>query len=414
MWDESRNLFTQLKNPPNVNHNEHRFTFASGAKVSFGFLDRDEDVMGWKSSQIALTGWDQLEEFSKYQFFYLLSRSRSVSGVKPYVRATANPKPGWLAQFIAWWLDDNGEYADPAKSGIIRYMFVRGEHTVVWGDTPEELLPQVELTDEMREAGVTARDLIKSVTFIPANVYDNKILLETDPGYIANLLAQDSVERERLLGGNWKVDYTKGNIFNRAWFETVDAVPPTGVDCRGIDFAATDKELGRKIGGKHDPDYTALVLMRYMSGIFYILDVQEFRKAPAETDTFAFNICSQDRGSVPKNHDYRVRWEQEGGASGKRDSHHLVTMFAGYNCKGVPAAGRGDKFQRAKPFAIQAEAGNVKILRGTWNEHFLDHLHNQPEMPHDDMMDAAAIAFNGCLEKSTNEKKQVTVSSYSN
>jgi predicted phage terminase large subunit-like protein len=328
--------------------------------------------------------------------------------VKPYIRATANPKPGWLAKFIRWWLDDEGRFPDPEKSGKLRYMY-RFNETIHWGDSPEELEPLVVITDEMVELGMTARDVIKSVTFIPAKVYDNKILLKANPEYLGGLMALPLIERKRKLDGDWLIAEDQGTIFNRNWFEVVDAVPPHGVDCRGIDFAATEKELGKKIAGKHDPDYTALVWIRYMSGVFYILDVQEFRKAPAETDTLVLNICSQDKGSVPDNHDYRVRWEQEGGASGKRDSHHLIKMFAGYDCKGVPAAGRGDKFQRAKPLAAQAEAGNVKLLKGDWNDDFLEHLHNQPNMPHDDKMDAAAIAFHGCLEKSIKEKGKVTV-----
>ena len=48
---------------------------------------------------------------------------------------------------------------------------------------------------------------------------------------------------------------------------------------------------------------------------------------------------------------------------------------------------------RAKPLAAQAEVGNVYLLRGAWNEMFLNHLHGQPELPHDDMMDAASGAF---------------------
>ena len=47
---------------------------------------------------------------------------------------------------------------------------------------------------------------------------------------------------------------------------------------------------------------------------------------------------------------------------------------------------------RARPLAAQAEHGFVKVLRGDWNEEFLNHLHSQPAA-HDDMMDAATGAF---------------------
>src|SRR6185436_2415347 len=82
----------------------------------------------------------------------------------------------------------------------------------------------------------------------------------------------------------------------------------------------------------------------------------------------------------------------EGGASGVRDNLHLVQLLAGYDCGGVRP--EGDKIVRAKPFAAQAEVGNVKLLRGDWNNRWLNHMHGQPEIPHDDEMDAASGSFN--------------------
>ena len=50
-------------------------------------------------------------------------------------------------------------------------------------------------------------------------------------------------------------------------------------------------------------------------------------------------------------------------------------------------------YSRAKPLAAQAEAGNVKLVRGPWNEAWLRHMHGQPDLPHDDIMDASSGAF---------------------
>ena len=63
----------------------------------------------------------------------------------------------------------------------------------------------------------------KSVTFIPASIDDNKILMQKDPGYKANLNALPKFDRERLLGGNWKERPETGefpfNWFDGKWFE---------------------------------------------------------------------------------------------------------------------------------------------------------------------------------------------------
>jgi phage terminase large subunit-like protein len=67
----------------------------------------------------------------------------------------------------------------------------------------------------------------KSVTFIPASIYDNKKLMEADPGYLANLQAQDDVQRSRLLDGNWKTRKAVNGIFRKEWLRFTDVRPAT-------------------------------------------------------------------------------------------------------------------------------------------------------------------------------------------
>ncbi len=57
------------------------------------------------------------------------------------------------------------------------------------------------------------------------------------------------------------------------------------------------------------------------------------------------------------------------------------------------APATGDKETRAKPVSAQAEAGNVKIVRGLWNDEFLRELENFPAGKHDDCVDALSGAY---------------------
>lgn len=374
LWDEAGKLYQLLGSAPNENDKQH--TFPAGSRVTFAHMQRERDKYNWKSAQIPLIEFDQLETFSASQFFYMLSRNRSTSGVRPYIRASANPEPGWLADFLAWWIDDEG-WAIPERSGVIRWM-VRENDETFWADSPDKLK-----ADHFASTP-------KSVTFILSTIYDNQILLDKDPGYLANLQALDYVERQRLLGdgkrgGNWKVKPSAGKVFNRAWFEIVDAVPAGGQELRFWDLAATEKELA-----KGDPDYTASCKGKRINGITYILDATADQIDPARTDTHMKNTAAQDGKSVI------VRFEQEGGASGKRDANHIVTNLQGYDIRGVSP--QGDKLVRAKPLAAQAYAGNVKLLRGAWNERWLNHMHGQPDLPHDDEMDAASGMYNELTE----------------
>jgi predicted phage terminase large subunit-like protein len=312
----------------------------------------------------------------------MLSRNRSTSGIRPYVRATCNPEPGWLADFMSWWIDEEG-YAIPERSGMIRWM-VRENDNTYWSSDPNQL--QAEHPNSTP----------KSVTFILSTVYDNQILLQKDPGYLSNLQALSFVDRERLLGdrkrgGNWKIEPAAGKIFNKSWFEIVDATPPIRSFVRRWDLAATKKKIGTE--GKKDPDYTSSVKMGIAGDIVYIVDCTNEQIEPARTDTTMLNTAIQDGQKT------KVRWEEEPGASGKRDSYHIVSMLKGYDARGISST--GDKITRAKPLAAQALAGNVKLLRGTWNDEFLTQMHGQPDLPHDDIMDAASGAYDDFVGKRT-------------
>lgn len=376
LWDESETIYSGLGAKPIKG--DLYWRFPSGMKVSFAHLQYETDLADYQGAQIPLIGFDQLESFTSKMFFYLLSRNRSTSGVRSYIRATCNPEPGWLADFLDWWIADDG-YADLSRAGILRW-FVRVNDEVIWGDSREEL--------KAKHPDLDA----KSMTFIPATVYDNKILLDKDPGYLANLQALNYIDRERLLGdpkrgGNWKIKPSAGKVFNRSWFKTVDAVPAGGVVVRRWDFAATEKELN-----KQDPDYTASCLMLCVSGSYYVLDATAERLDPARIDSTFENITRQDAARFKaESRRYIARWEQEPGSAGKRESYRMVKQLAGIDSKGVSS--NLDKLIRAKPLAAQAEVGNVYLLAGAWNERWLQHMHAQPEWPHDDEMDAASGAF---------------------
>ena len=179
------------------------------SKITFAHIERDDNLSNWQGAQICEIGFDELTHFSEKAFFYMLSRNRSKCGVKPFIRATCNPDAdSWVAKFIEWWVDPNTGYPIPERSGKIRW-FVRQEEIIHWADSREELWERFSLTSE------TERKKPKSVTFIAASVYDNKALLEKDPGYLSNLEAMPLIDRERLLHGNWKIKAAAGLYFKR-------------------------------------------------------------------------------------------------------------------------------------------------------------------------------------------------------
>ena len=88
----------------------------------------------------------------------------------------------------------------------------------------------------------------------------------------------------------------------------------------------------------------------------------------------------------------RTRLPQDPGQAGKAQAQSHAKLLAGHVFRSLPVS--GDKATRARPLASQAEAGNVKLLKGPWNEVFLDEIGMFPNGAHDDQVDAAADAFN--------------------
>jgi len=171
-----------------------------------------------------------------------------------------------------------------------------------------------------------------------------------------------------------------GGMFQRGDFEIVDAVPAGAKRCRAWDFAASVPKAGKQ------PDWTVGLRMAHVGGVFYVEDVVRDRWSPGDVERNLKNTASQDGTSV------RIRMPQDPGAAGKADANTKIKLLAGYAVKAIPVT--GDKATRAKPASAQAEAGNVKLVRGAWNQAFLDEVCTFPHGQFDDQVDAFADALN--------------------
>lgn len=214
LWDQAGELYPAAGGKGIRGTLDYRFS--SKARISFRQLEDPDTVLAYQGSQICYLAFDELTHFTESQFFYMLSRNRSKCGIRPYVRATCNPDPGWVkTKLLAPWVDEDFK-GERAKPGEIRW-FKRVDGKIKW----------------LNEW--TAR--AKSVTFIPASVFDNKILLEANPEYVDNLEALPTVEQERLLRGNWRIR-REGLVYPLFEQCVVDDTPHAGVypTHGGMDF----------------------------------------------------------------------------------------------------------------------------------------------------------------------------------
>ncbi len=385
LWDTAEELFPQLDALSNISG--LFWTFPSGAKVTFAHLEHEKNKLDWQGSQVAMIGFDELTHFTASQFWYLLSRNRSGSGVAGYIRATTNPDPdSWVAELIAWWIDPATGYAIPERSGVVRW-FVRYRNELIWADSREELKEQFPNLDP------------KSLTFIASSYKDNQIGMDKDPAYMASLDALPQVERERLKMGNWKIKPAAGDYFKESYFEIVERAPD-GLYCmvRYWDRAATEPSTSNP-----DPDYTAGVKLgkHVESGVYYVLHVARDRKSPGGVQTLIKGTAQADGVECA------VVLEQDPAQAGKFEAEHYIKLLAGFDVHAIPP--QGDKEVRARPASAQSEAGNIKLVKGPWNKAFIDELENFPKGAHDDQVDGLSGAFNWLESHNVQPAAGVTV-----
>jgi predicted phage terminase large subunit-like protein len=350
------------------------WVFPSGGIVKFAHIEEEKTVHAYQGMQAAMIGYDELVHFSITQFFYMLSRLRSMSGIPGYVRAATNPEPGWVADFIAWWINQETGFPIEERAGKLRYFIRRGDN-LVWANSREEL---------MKDYG--AEQLPKSVTFIPSKVTDNKILLSKDKEYLSNLHALSRVDRMRLLEGNWKVRPMAGTLFRKEWFSVIDKLP-TGMSMtviRSWDRAAsTVSELNP------DPDWTVgLKLIRCANRTYVVADMIRFRESPLQVERFVKNTADIDGKHCS------IGLEKDPGAAGICDIENYTRLLTGFNV--IISRPSHNKVSRAKPVSAQCEAGNVRVLKGPWNDAFFTELENfgEDSTGHDDIVDALSQAYN--------------------
>lgn len=305
------------------------WVFPSGATVSFGYLDGANDHFRYQSAEFQYIAFDELTQFGDFQYRYLISRLRRLKGSEIPIRMRAASNPGGIGH---------------------------------------EWVKQRFITE-----GISA-----SRPWIPANLDDNPHL-DRDL-YVQSLEKLDPVTRAQLLKGDWSVR-AEGGKFRREWMEIVER-PPEG--CRWVrywDMAAA------AVKGNNDPDWTVGVLIgRDSDNIYYLKDIRRFRESPQVTEALIKNTAQLDGKST------NVYMEQEPGAAGI----HLIDYYRRKVLEGYAFYGdrpTGDKVVRSNPVSSQAEAGNLKLVRGEWILTFLDEVEIFPNGAHDDQVDAMSGAM---------------------
>lgn len=345
------------------NGENKRWEFPSGATLSFGYLDSPRDHFNYQSAAFQFVGIDEVVNIREKQALYMFSRVRKkepgsyIKDIKllwQYSDITEKQLQEFYTQYKNLPLRFRCASNPPEQEQIVRGAWVKKRYV-----------------DANRE---------KSIVFIPAKLEDNPHLDRTE--YIQSLNKLDPVTRAQLLEGDWDIK-VKGRMFDRGWFEVVDIAPADVIArVRYWDMASTEPNKENV-----DPDYTSGCKMSVtVAGIYYIESIIKFRKSPRYNEQIVRQTADIDGKEVA------IWMEQEPGASGKsmvdHYRRHILPEFIFYGDKVS-----GSKRQRAMPLASQADAGNIKIVSGVWNNECIEEVELFPDGEHDDQVDSMSGAY---------------------
>lgn len=171
-----------------------------------------------------------------------------------------------------------------------------------------------------------------------------------------------------------------GTMFQRHWFKILDTSPIDARRARGWDKAATEDDGDYTVGAK---------VARDNEGRIIIENIVRGQWSAAKVDAIVRQTTKMD------GIDCVIGFEQEPGSAGKSDVEYWKRELFGYSVYAWPST--GEKSTNWRPLAVQAEAGNVYLVRAPWNEQFLEELTN-PAAEHDDIPDAVARAQRALME----------------
>lgn len=218
----SQEIYSRAFPDAKYNANEKVWKFKSGAKILFGYMQRDADRFNYQGKSYDFIGFDELTHFSLVQYNYMKSRNRPTGyrgGKKTiqYIRSTCNPDGkgmGWVKE---------------------RFITPAPPLTTIW--------EEVEIRTPEGKTIKKKRDRV----FVPSTVFDNKALLDADPNYLATLASLPEAERNALLYGSW--DSFTGQVFtewkndpnhyqDKKWTHVIDPfhIPESWKIMRSFDF----------------------------------------------------------------------------------------------------------------------------------------------------------------------------------
>lgn len=334
-----------------------RWTFPSGATLSFDHCERDDDRYKFQSFAYHFVGVDELTQWKTDRVYRYVGFSRvRKPATQPGMKAC--PDCGLTAADVPLRTRAATNPGGPGNNWVYeRFILNKGMER----------------------------------KFMPSRISDNPSL-DSD-AYVKGLNELDPIERARLLDGNWDIR-EEGGLFKNEWFHITSNIPDGAKYVRYWDLAATAKTKS------NDPDWTVGAHVGIKDGRYFVTDIVRMRGTPFEVEQTIIRTAQRDGIGTA------IVMEQEPGSSGVNViDHYARNVLQGYNFRGQKSS--GSKQERASVFSAACEAGNVYLLRAAWNSILIDECEIFPFGAHDDQVDAVSGAIQALAGKGNKSKVRI-------
>ena len=291
------------------NSAERVFRFPNGSRIKLGYCDTLQDVYQYQGQEYAVIGLEEATHFTEEQMRFLTTCNRTTrKDFSPRMYYTCNP--GNVGH--AW----------------VKRLFIDRMHAE--NENPNDYL------------------------FIPARIYDNKVLLDADPNYIRQLEALPEELRRAHLDGDW--DVHAGQYF-REFSRDRHVIEPFEIPSWWRRFRSMD-------WGYNDP---CCVLWHAVDGENRVYTYRELYVRETRAGEVASMVLELSRG---ENISYTVAspdmWQKRGAVlsgAGGFEGETLAELFTSSGLSLTPADNsRVPRWNRVRDFRAVAPDGRPNWL----------------------------------------------------
>ena len=178
-----------------------------------------------------------------------------------------------------------------------------------------------------------------------------------------------------------------GGAFKKEDWQFIDLCPPLIHVCRGWDLASVSAKTKSQKMNRARSAGVKMGIDRL--GRIVIVHVAKGHWTPGEVEKKMRSITEVDGHGVVQD------FPQDPGQAGKSQKRALGANLHGFTF--YSSTETGDKATRAEPLQAQQEAGNVFLVRGSWNKSFIEEAASFPAGAQKDQIDASSRAYSRLL-----------------